>query len=305
MNKHVERFSKTLSGYTRRNYVQALDELESWIVDITSQSVHWEKLRKSDFPAYVVHLRTQGLGDASIRLRFSAFRSFYKWLKKTGAITFSPIPKLSGLEHQIKTPLVLTVDEINKFLLTPLKSICATRKNLRSVAKRIICYRDAAILETCYSCGLTVSELSQMCAEDLDFHQREVTIPGERTVPIGTKAIAAIRKYWSTLDFRPMNRCPAFLSWPEKRMSMSSRIIQKRFRMYADQAGLPSNVTPHTLRHSCAAHLLDAGADLRDVQYLLGHRDLKTTQVYSNVTKNKPSVSCFVIPQMPPRSKVH
>jgi integrase/recombinase XerC len=153
------------------------------------------------------------------------------------------------------------------------------------------CFRDVAILETIYSCGLRISELCGLNAADVDWNERSVRVLGkgrkERLVPIGEKALEAIRNYWSKLKQTPAGNTPVFLAETGKGAPLSARMLQSRLKKYLALAGLDPQLTPHKLRHSYATHLLDAGADLRSVQELLGHEHLATTQVYTHLTTER------------------
>jgi integrase/recombinase XerC len=155
----------------------------------------------------------------------------------------------------------------------------------------LLCFRDEALLETIYSCGLRISELCGLKVEDLDCKEKLVRVRGkgkkERLLPIGEHALAAIDRYWSALPCRPIGSEPAFFSNPKKSKPLYARDLQLRLKKYLAAAGLDPQLTPHKLRHSYATHLLDAGADLRSVQELLGHAHLATTQVYTHLTTER------------------
>jgi integrase/recombinase XerC len=147
------------------------------------------------------------------------------------------------------------------------------------------------VLETIYSCGLRISELCGLVAQDLDWNERLVRVRGkgkkERLVPIGETALAAIKNYWSMLPQTPAGESPVFLAGLDKRTPITPRSLQLRLKKHLAIAGLDPHLTPHKLRHSYATHLLDGGADLRSVQELLGHAHLVTTQVYTHLTTDR------------------
>jgi integrase/recombinase XerC len=151
--------------------------------------------------------------------------------------------------------------------------------------------RDVAILETIYSCGLRLSELCALRVCDIGFAERLVRVRGkgkkERQVPMGEPALDAVQKYWNQLLQPPIGEQPVFLARASGCDPVSPRVIQLRLKRYLIAAGLDPNLTPHKLRHSYATHLLDAGADLRSVQELLGHAHLVTTQVYTHVSTER------------------
>jgi integrase/recombinase XerC len=154
-----------------------------------------------------------------------------------------------------------------------------------------VCLRDTAVLETIYSCGLRVSELCGLRADDLDFREQIVRVRGkgkkERLAPIGEPALGAIQNYWDALREPPVGAQPVFCADTKKRSPLTSIQLARRLKDYLKEAKLDPKLTPHKLRHSYATHLLDAGADLRSVQELLGHAHLITTQVYTHVTTER------------------
>jgi integrase/recombinase XerC len=151
--------------------------------------------------------------------------------------------------------------------------------------------RDVAILETIYSCGLRISELCGLRAEDVDEREQLVRVRGkgkkERQVPVGEAALRVIRRYWEAAGFMPLAAEPVFRARADSPKPVTAQTVQKNLKRYLAAAGLDPAITPHKLRHSFATHLLDAGADLRSVQELLGHRHLATTQVYTHVSTER------------------
>jgi integrase/recombinase XerC len=133
-----------------------------------------------------------------------------------------------------------------------------------------------------------VSELCALRAQDLELGERLIRVRGkgkkERQLPIGAPAVRAIECYWEALENPPSGEAPAFLALPRKPNPVYPRLVQLRLKHYLEMAGLDPALTPHKLRHSYATHLLDAGADLRSVQELLGHENLATTQIYTHLT---------------------
>jgi integrase/recombinase XerC len=193
-----------------------------------------------------------------------------------------------------RLPQFLTVQQMKDLLEAPLKQL-RLGETKRGMPGRPVsvsaCYRDVAILETIYSCGLRVSELCGLRVADLDPAEQLVSVRGkgkkERRVPISRTALAAIERYWGVLSKRPEGESPVFLSQTKQGSPLSQVMLQRRLKTYLALAGLDPSLTPHKLRHSYATHLLDAGADLRSVQELLGHAHLVTTQAYTHVTTDR------------------
>lgn len=283
---------RAASGYTQRNYRQALREFHRWHRDERQQPPAWETLQRDDFRGYLRFLGRQKLGRAAIQIRFCALRALYKYLIRHAAVQSSPIKNLALPKPERRLPKFLTSQQMADLLEAPLKPLAPApeKKVKRRSGLAAACYRDAAILETIYSCGLRISELCGLRAGDLDLHERLVRVQGkgkkERLVPIGEPALKAIKNYWSLLPQPPTGNSPVFYS-PRKSTPVSPRHLQLRLKKHLASAGLDPHLTPHKLRHSYATHLLDAGADLRSVQELLGHAHLVTTQVYTHLTTER------------------
>jgi site-specific recombinase XerD len=282
------------SIYTRRNYAQALDEFGRWHRGVRGQPPSWGELERDDFRAYLRFLGRGRLGRASVRLRFSALRTFYRFLVRRGEVTRTPVRDLSLPRPAKRLPRFLTADQVPALLTAPLRELQRSRDLSGDAAGAIPefeAWRDAAILETLYSCGLRISELCGLRAEDLNPGDQSVRVRGkgkkERLAPIGAPALEAIRAFWNRLDRPPVGNEPVFASAPNSARAVSPRVVQLRFKRYLAAAGLDPGLTPHKLRHSFATHLLDAGADLRSVQELLGHAHLATTQVYTHLTTER------------------
>ena len=278
------------SAYTQRNYRQALLDFEAWHREERKTPARWDGLQRDDFRAFLRFLGRRNLSRPAIQLRFCALRTFYKFLIRTGVVGQSPIRNLVLPKAGRRLPKFLTAQQVKDLLAAPLKLLPgAGSKPDRELLQA--CCRDLAILETIYSCGLRVSEVCGLAAEDLDWDEQLVRIRGkarkERQVPIGAPALEAIRRYWELLAERPAGVSPVFLAGSGRRKSIGIRTVQLRLKKYLAIAGLDPNLTPHKLRHSYATHLLDAGADLRSVQELLGHAHLVTTQVYTHLTTER------------------
>ncbi len=280
------------SIYTQRNYEHALREFHRWHREERGGAPAWGRLQRDDFRSYVRFLGRGNLSRAAVQLRFSALRTFYRFLMRHGAVSASPIRNVVLPKLEKRLPKFLTPEQMLDLLKAPLKPLEAPRKPGpgRPIAAST-CYRDVAILETIYSCGLRISELCGLLVEDIDWAERLVRVRGkgrkERLVPIGEPALLAIKSYWSTLEQAPAGNAPVFLSSLVQPGPLQPRILQQRLKAHLASAGLDPHLTPHKLRHSYATHLLDAGADLRSVQELLGHAHLATTQIYTHLTTER------------------
>jgi integrase/recombinase XerC len=280
---------KDASIYTQRNYRQALLEFFAWFKNQRGAGPDWSALRRDDFRDFLRFLGRGRLSRAAIQLRFSALRSFYKYLIRNGVADASPIRNLSLPQPQKRLPLFLTVKQLQTLLEAP--GVELRRDAEKGDVDASLYFRDAAILEVIYSCGLRVSELCRLCAGDIDWSEQVVRVRGkgkkERLVPIGAPALEAIRAYWRHRTGPVEGNRAVFSARPAKATPLSPRTVQLRLKKYLSSAGLDPHMTPHKLRHSFATHLLDAGADLRSVQELLGHAHLVTTQIYTHITTER------------------
>jgi integrase/recombinase XerC len=281
------------SVYTQRNYQQALTEFARWHLDERKTAAAWEQLQRDDFRAFVRFLGRNKLSRAAVQLRFSALRTFYKFLIRHGVAESSPIKNLSLPKLEKRLPRFLTIQQMADLLAAPAK-LLASQKQKKGPGRPIspeVCWRDVAVLETIYSCGLRISELCGLRVEDIDFNEQIVRVRGkgkkERLVPIGEPALKTIQNYWAALLEPPVGVQPVFRADTHKAAPLSPLQLSRRLKNYLVIAGLDPALTPHKLRHSYATHLLDAGADLRSVQELLGHAHLITTQVYTHVTTER------------------
>lgn len=293
----VEEFCRHLtaergvSEYTLRNYRQALVEFHQWHAQERKHAPAWPDLKPDDFRAYLRYLGRQNYSRAAIQLRFSGLRTFYRFLIRKGSVEFSPIRKLSLPKLEKRLPKFLTPQQMIDLLTAPMKALERLQQNEPAELDTTPFLRDAAILETIYSCGLRVSEACGLLAEDIDWREQAVRVRGkgkkERLVPIGDPALKSIELYWHALKRSPHGKDPVFLANPATGKAMYPRLVQMHLKNYLQLAGLDPHLTPHKLRHSYATHLLDAGADLRSVQELLGHAHLVTTQVYTHLTTER------------------
>ena len=282
---------RNASKYTQRNYRQALQEFALWHVSEENNPPHWPTLRRIHFRSFLRHLSRKKLSRSAIQLRFSALRTFFRYLVKMGVLEEIPIKQLSIPKAKKHLPRFLTLDQMNNLLHAPLSELSTQCDQTEKGPDPAPLIRDAAILETIYSCGLRISELCSITVEDIRWDEQLVTVMGkgrkERHLPIGAPALESIRYYWKIANHPERPECPVFLANHTKHTPMYPRLIQLRLKKYLSQTGLDPAITPHKLRHSFATHLLDAGADLRSVQELLGHAHLVTTQVYTHLSTDR------------------
>lgn len=293
---HVGGFLDYLTGeqgaseHTIRNYRHALLDFAGWHQENFQSPPNWPALARDDFRAYLRQLSRRDLKRAAIQLRFSAIRSFYRFLIRRGVVGSSPIKNLALPKPEKRLPRFLTAAQADQLVGEPLRELDRAR-NGENQPDPLPFLRDAAMLETIYSCGLRVSEVCGLLAGDIFWGEALLRVRGkgkkERLVPIGQTALRAIENYWAALTFSPQGDLPVFYADAAKGEAAYPALVQTRLKKYLRAAGLDPSLTPHKLRHSYATHLLDNGADLRSVQELLGHQHLVTTQVYTHLTTER------------------
>jgi len=231
--------------------------------------------------AYLAFLNEKQYSKATIARKLATLRSFYKFLVKRNQVTSNPVVAVRTPKQDKKLPRFLEYEEVKKLLDTP------PQDNWLGA-------RDRAILETLYSTGIRVSELVALNMDDIDFLGEIVHVRGkgkkERIAPIGSSALQVIQHYMEFRNKRAQNNGNfdtrvLFVNKHGKRLS--TRSVRRKMDKYLKMAGLDPAISPHTLRHSFATHMLNNGADLRSVQELLGHQSLSTTQVYTHLTTTK------------------
>ncbi len=237
----------------------------------------WRECQTDHFRDYLFELMKRGQARAYVRLQFAALRSFYKFLFQRHKLLLNPLKALHLPKAEKKLPQPLTSTQIDELLSAPL------RVEREDQAPPWMPARDVAIMELFYSSGLRLAELTALNVRDLDPYTESVRVLGkgrkERVCPVGLPALEAVSRYRSEAG---VHEGPLFLS--KLRRRLSTRSIWLLLKRYLRHTSLPVTISPHKLRHSFATHLLDAGADLRSVQSLLGHASLSTTQIYTKVT---------------------
>jgi len=233
---------------------------------------------------FLAHLGENNYSASTMARKIATLRSFYKWADRHDVVPANPMLMIRTPKQAKRLPKAITVEQIEKLLSTP-------------DDRDLLGARDRAILETLYSTGIRVSELVDLDFTDLDEFSEALRIRGkgkrERLVPLGSHALAALRHYLKLFQVDPRfnrlpnanGRSPLFINKHGSRLS--SRSVRRKLDKYLKMADLDADISPHTLRHSFATHLLGNGADLRSVQELLGHRALSTTQIYTHLTPQR------------------
>jgi integrase/recombinase XerC len=233
-----------------------------------------------DVRGFLAFLHQKNYSRSSAARKLATLRSFYKFLVRRGYVTANPVSAIRTPKQDKRLPKCLSLDQIQNLLETP--------KDLD-----ILGSRDKAMLETIYSTGVRVSELVDLNFDDVDFLGGMLHVRGkgnkERLSPIGQTAMLSIKKYLAMRQQDPraasFDAKALFVNKHGKRLS--TRSVRRKLDKYLIQAGLDPAISPHTLRHSFATHMLNNGADLRSVQELLGHQSISTTQIYTHLTTGK------------------
>jgi integrase/recombinase XerD len=260
---------KGLARHTLKSYAGDLARLERW-ANKTNKTV--AELARPDLRKWIAQLSREGLAPSSVARAVSAARGFYRFLMLDGHIKTHPAEDLDTPQKFSYLPRFLTEEEIDRLFATP---DIATEEGIR----------DRAMLELMYAAGLRVSELVTMKQTDVDLHAGVVVCYGkgskERHVPVGKSAVHWLQQYDAIkAGYGKSVYLNLFLA---RGKPLTRQIAWATIKGYAEKVGL-QNVSPHTLRHSFATHLLQHGADSRSVQALLGHSDISTTQIYTHIT---------------------
>jgi integrase/recombinase XerC len=285
---HYLSMEKNASPHTCRCYQSDLEEFEDYLknsglVLAASGEVEMGKVDRMVIRKYlsILHLKNK---KSSIARKISTLRSFFRYLNKEQMIPSNPAKNVSTPKVEKTLPTTLTVDEAFRLMESPKgfseKPSPARVKNMG--------LRDRAILELLYSSGLRVSELVGLNTNHLDLDLGIVKVMGkgrkERIVPVGTKAVESLKAF---LDERGLlkGEDPLFINSVGGRLT--TRTVGRLIKKYSKHSGIYRKVSPHSLRHTFATHLLDAGADIREIQEMLGHSSLSTTQRYTHISMGK------------------
>ena len=231
-------------------------------------------LKEDQVNEYIAYLFKSGLKSSSVNRKISSLKALYLYLTKKNKIDISPITQIVTPKQEKYLPTSMSEDEVEKLLNSP------------DTSKRIE-KRDKAMIEMLYATGMRISELTNLKVIDIDTQRSVVKVLGkgskERLIPFGESALESLSDYLS--DRGESNSKEVFLSNRGTKLNRVS--FWKRIKIYLSRENLKESISPHTLRHAFATHLLNNGADLRSVQLLLGHSDLSTTQIYTHIAKQR------------------
>jgi integrase/recombinase XerD len=266
---------KKASPNTLSSYLRDVNQFRRWL---EGEGLSEEQAVQADVEAYTKALSAKGKSVATVTRSLASLKSFYAFLQREGRVEANPAKGIAPAKVERKLPQILTSKEVELFLEQP---DAADAKGCR----------DKAMLELLYATGIRVSELIGLDLEHLNLSAGFVRCPGrgkERIIPLYQAAVRALGDY--VLHVRPQmlerpNEQALFVNMSGERMSRQG--FWKIIKHYQEKAGICKDITPHTLRHSFAAHLLENGADLRSIQEMLGHADISSTQIYTQLVSSK------------------
>lgn len=266
---------KKASGNTLSSYLRDVRQFEEYCAKGQRELT---ALNAEDMERYVKYLTSRGKSVSTVTRAVASLKSFYGYLLRSGAVAVNPVRGVAPARVERKLPQILTSNEVELFLEQP---ECTDDKG----------YRDHAMLELLYATGIRVSELIELNVDNVSLSGSFLRCKGkgkERIIPLYPTAVKALSDYIK--EIRPQlvespKEEALFVNMNGKRMSRQG--FWKIIKHYQEKAGIKKDITPHTLRHSFAAHLLENGADLRSIQEMLGHADISSTQIYAQLVKQK------------------
>ena len=281
-DQHVDSFlnsliiQKGLSKNTIQSYESDIYQLYQW--NLSKNKKRMTEIKKSDTSQYISYLFSQNLKSSSVNRKISSLKTFFNFLLKKKLIKVNPFAEQIMPKKPISLPKSISEDDVVKLLGAP-------------KVDTVIGLRDRAMLELLYASGVRISELVNIKYSDLDLERNIMKVFGkgskERLVPFGEDASQWISAY---IDQRKKNKELASIKYiflNNRGSKISRHAFWHRLKEYCLEIGLKNDISPHTLRHAFATHLLNRGADLRSVQVLLGHSDLSTTQIYTHIAKQR------------------
>lgn len=262
----------TIDAYNRdlKSYIYYLKSKKISNIDCTNRTI---------IVSYLLLMQKEGKASSSISRACAAIKSFYQFLSRENIIKEDPTVDLDAPKLEHRLPKVLTLQEVERLLLQP------DMKNPLGI-------RDRSMLELLYATGMRVSELVSISIEDVNLEVGFLRCIGkgskERIIPVGSIALKYLKQYISIAREQLLNGKESKILFLNRQgKAMTRQGFWKIIKKYSEKAGIDKKITPHTLRHSFATHLLENGADLRAVQEMLGHSDISTTQIYTHLTRNK------------------
>lgn len=294
LNQHIDEFlmhlmyERSVSPHTLRNYTSDLGQFHDFVApprkDGSRDEVPVEQMDNITIREWMSLLNSENLKKTSIARKLASLRTFFQFLVREGVLEMNPAKLVTTPRIERKLPTHLSMEDIVRFIETP---------DLNTDLGK----RDRAILEFLYATGMRVSELVNLNLRDIDYKEKLVRVTGkrkkQRILPFGEPALQSLMYYLNEARHELLQNTPpherddnaVFLNYKGTRIS--ERSVGRMVDKYIKECPEVKNISPHSLRHSFATHLLDSGADLRDIQELLGHARLSTTQIYTQVSMEK------------------
>ncbi|MEJ6538808.1 MAG: site-specific tyrosine recombinase XerD [Halioglobus sp.] len=268
---------KGLSNNTLSSYRRDLRQFNEWLLKRDGSTI--TQATRSTLQAYLGARLQQGQSPRSSARFLSCVRGFFHYLLREGSLSLDPTLDVDSPRLGRPLPKALSEAEVDRLLQAPDLDV-------------VLELRDRTMLELLYACGLRVSELTSLQMVQLSMNQGVVRVFGkgskERLVPVGEEALRWLQRYLAGPRAELLKDIPCEALFPSRRgTQMTRQTFWYRIKIYAERAGIKKHLSPHTLRHAFATHLLNHGADLRVVQMLLGHSDLSTTQIYTHVAQQR------------------
>ena len=270
------RLEKGLSENTIKAYSNDCQDFNKWL--FSNKRYRAVAATEADIENYLKYLRIIDLSNSSINRKLSSLKHFFNYLSKTKLLKSNPVMNISGPKNSKVLPKSLSIIDVNSLIEAP-------------DCSNFIGLRDRAMIELMYATGVRISELINLEYSNIDLNRSLIKVMGkggkERMIPFGDDALTWLINY---IEFRRKNNLSLnsrdfFISQQGKKITRQA--FWHRIKIYLKASGLSMDVSPHTLRHAFATHLLNNGADLRSVQMLLGHSDLSTTQIYTHIAKQR------------------
>lgn len=265
--------TKGTSENTEVSYRRDLTKLAVYLSEEAGVT-EWDRVTATDLNSYMLYMEKNNYAASSVSRSVASMRAFFRYMAKRGKIDGDPADELKPPHIDKKAPMILTVDEINSLLAAP------DAQNAKG-------FRDRAMLELLYASGMRVSELIGLRLTDVNLQHGYVICRDrtkERIIPFSNSCAKALRRYLDgKRDLFVNGRDEGWLFMNMQGKKLSRQGFWKMLKGYASAAGIEKEITPHTLRHSFATHMLQNGADMRSLQEMLGHSDISSTQIYADV----------------------
>ncbi|QGV05379.1 site-specific tyrosine recombinase XerD [Lactobacillus acetotolerans] len=273
------RYSQIERGLSENTITAYRQDLYEFLDFIKEEGMTSWPIKAVDIDAFLARQRDLDKATSSISRMISSLRKFYQWLARQDIQKINPMLEIDPPKKEHRLPVALTEEEVTTLLKQP------------DVDKKLG-LRDRALLETMYATGIRVSELINLKLKDLHEDLKLVKVLGkgskERLIPISEVALSWIKRYEKKVRdplLLQKNKSSEFIFLNNRGEALTRQAVWQIIKRYCKMAGIEKDVTPHTLRHTFATHLLENGADLRVVQEILGHSDISTTQIYTNLTQ--------------------